>query len=302
MLYRICKLSFYTPVRFGEGLSGACTPTFRADTLFSAMYLALQPEGQADRLLEMAKAGRILLSDAFPYDGEHLFLPKPAGMESGRLKAMEDPSVLKQVKRIEWIPSGRMKEWLSGRLPLEQLQFSFGIEVSRTRVNRRGEEPLPYEVEGFRFREGCGLYVILCTKDEDCLDFAQEALRLLEAGGIGGKVSSGWGKFTLEMREPPEEIRKGLMDENSSAQLLLSSAFPDAAEGDRALSGARYALVRRGGFTADTSEKPAKKRSTYLFSSGSVFASRFSGTVTDVATVSSHPVWRYAKALMMGVN
>ena len=87
--------------------------------------------------------------------------------------------------------------------------------------------------------------------------------------------------------------------------MLLSSALPREDElTDALLEGARYHLVRKGGFVQSASHAPTprKKRSLCLFSSGSVFEGCFEGDVLDVnATLGAHPVYRYARAMWMEV-
>ena len=87
--------------------------------------------------------------------------------------------------------------------------------------------------------------------------------------------------------------------------MLLTSALPREDElTDALLEGAKYHLVRKGGFvqSASHASTPRKKRSMWLFAPGSVFERRFEGDVFDVnATPGAHPVYRYARAMWMEV-
>ena len=89
------------------------------------------------------------------------------------------------------------------------------------------------------------------------------------------------------------------------SSVLLSTATPTQDElDDDLLRGARYRVVRKGGFvqSATHSANPQKKRDLYLFTPGSTFGKRFAGDVYDVnVTPGAHPVYRYARAFWMGV-
>ena len=84
MNYFLYKLKFTTPVHFGKSDSAQSLFGSRlnvaADTLFSALcHTALEMGGtdQLDRLIEAAREGNLLLTDAFPWKT----LPKAAGSE-----------------------------------------------------------------------------------------------------------------------------------------------------------------------------------------------------------------------------
>lgn len=303
MLYRVYKLHFMTPVRFGYNAGNGMQLAFCADTLFSALYLSLLKENRQDELLEFVNSNALRLSDAFPYVHEDLYVPRPAGLFAQDAEDNDDPSVRKAMKRVQYLPGSQLSAWLAGKLMPAEIRTEFGRKVDRTRVSLREAAPLPYQVDGFKFHEECGLYFIAAVKDEMTADFLDDAVRSLAASGIGGKVSSGWGHFDLEMEMLQDPVLlKGLQASNEACQMLISTAFPGEEEADKVMQDARYVLKRRGGFTAGINEKPVKKRTTWCFAAGSTFSTRFDGIVMDVSTVSPHPVWRYAKALMIGVN
>lgn len=302
MLYGIYKFHFTTPVRFGSGSESESQMTFHADTLFSALYLACMEAGKEAELLSMVNSGMLRFSDALPFRGDTLYLPRPIGLYSKKLQTEIDASSRKLLKKLAWVPANLLSDWLQGKASPSDLIVHFGVSEERTRVNRREEIPLPYPVQCFRFFDDCGLYVIVSAKSEAILSFMDEAMTLLSASGIGGSVTSGWGHFHFEQSEPPQELHNALDAQQTSLYMLLSVGFP-AEEEAKVMEGARYLLVRRSGFTAGHHEKPIKKKTSWLLAPGSVFTRRFDGIVEDVAiSQSPHPVWRCAKALMMGVN
>ncbi len=309
MRHAICKLCFNTAVRFGSDAGGGSLTsagmTFRADMLFSALFKALLPQGQADALLSAVQCGALAFSDAMPWKGERLFLPRPVGIFSKPdAPSSEDPSQRKLLKKIAFIPSDDLSDFMAGQADLQELHGlnRFGSAFEETRVNLRdGDQPLPYRVGGFRFDEHCGLYLAV-SGDGDALTLFTRGMTALSAGGIGGKASSGWGKFSLSIEPASAEWARALADEDAGRQMLLSTALPVTDELPDALDGACYTVVRRGGFTASEQINPMKKQTVYLLGAGSTFRRRFRGGMMDVGIGMPHPVWRYARAMFMGVR
>ncbi len=302
MLYRVYKLHFLTPVRFGQSANGAIAASFYSDTLFSALFLALQETDEAQKLLEAVQKDRLRLSDGLPFDENDLYLPRPVGLYPPQSQVATDPAQRKLLKRINYLPMRRFSDWLSGTLAFTDISTAFGESFTSARVNRQDPVPRPYQVTGFRFRENCGLYVIAACADEEALAVVDKGIVLLSGSGIGGKLTTGWGHFSFDCDEAPAPLKTALSDTGAKYQMLLNAACPRQEEGDSVMGDARYLLVRRGGFTKGMDEKPVKKRTSWLLAGGSTFTKRFDGQVINAATVSPHPVWRYAKALMMGVN
>ena len=302
MANKIYKLSFLTPVRFGLMTNTASQSCVHSDTLFSALFMALMESGKNEAFLNAVQSGRLIFSDGMPFRGDELYLPRPVGLYPRTVEAEMDPGTRKLLKKIMWIPLNRFQEWLSGKVRPEELIVRFGRAMERTRVNKRGEEPVPYQVEGFRFDDGCGLYIIARGASEEELALMDEGMKLLTAAGIGGLKSSGWGKFSVFVPDVPERLRAYLEDEQAAAQMLLSVAIPSEEEGEKAVDSSSYVLVQRSGYTAASGEATTLKQTVWLFAPGSVFAGRFDGDVLDISTNAPHPVWRCAKALMMGVR
>ena len=87
----------------------------------------------------------------------------------------------------------------------------------------------------------------------------------------------------------------------------ISGPLLDAACGnlrfEAALEQAHYLLVKRSGFVASETyaKEQLRKRDLYVMQAGSCFRTRFEGDVYDVSDGGSHPVYRYAKPLLMEV-
>lgn len=307
-------LRFSAPVHFGAGRLSGTECTCDAGTLFSALYIEAlrQGEERASRLLEAARSGELQLSDAFPFiDGEY-YLPKPQVQETGGGNADQAQSTLarKAAKKLPYIPVGAFADYLDGTMdPVEESERfkELGRPYVLTKVNlTRASKPEadPYHVGGFRFGPGNGLFFLASGKHAGKL---KGLLESLQYSGIGGERSSGYGRFDFEETgDPLAQLRERLDRRGKSGKhVLLSTAAPTEDElSDELLAGARYGLVRRGGFvqSATHSATPQKKRDLYAFSSGSVFEKTFSGDVFDVnATPGAHPVFRYARAMWMEV-
>ena len=132
----------------------------------------------------------------------------------------------------------------------------------------------------------------------------------LGATGIGGKVSSGYGKFHVVQKfclnTPSDAQTKWLrraLSANRAPYLLLTTSLPQTDELDSALKDASFQLVRRSGFMAsDRVETPLKKKTQYALSAGSVLQNRYQGALYDVGLSDVHPVYRYSKPIFMGVT
>lgn len=298
---------FNGPVHFGAGRLSDGGHNFDAGTLFSALYLEALRAGCADELLEAACTGSFFISDAFPYIGETFYLPRP--MLAPELSGAEDESPTtrdtrrrKAMKKLEYLSCEHYGAYLLGEVdPVKELEgFDLGVAAVRTRVNlerRESGDAEPFHVGSFSFRPGAGLYV-LHEGDYDI----RPLLDQLSYAGIGGKRTSGYGRFeyAIEPVDPREQVTAG-----SGRSILLSTAIPrDDELTDELLAGARYRLVREGGFvqSASHSVSPQKKRDVYAFAPGSVFERRFEGDIVDVnATPGAHPVYRYARASWLEV-
>ena len=311
---RTIRLAFRGPVHFGRGRLSDGVPTCDAATLFSALFIEAVREGCQGDLIEAARAGELSLSDAFPYVGDVLYLPKPmlpAGAFDERNRAREragekvDSRERKANKKLAFVPADGYADYLAGSFDaISALEdFKLGTGYLETKVNltrSTSEDSEPYHVGGYRFRDGAGIYLVARGSYDPT-----PLLEQLSYAGLGGKRSSGYGRFEFSVSDadPTTSVASG--GHGLGISVLLSTAAPTEVElTDALLDGARYQLVRRGGFVQSTThaDTPQKKRDLYLFAAGSTFARPFEGGVFDVnATPGAHPVWRYARAMWMEV-
>ena len=302
MQYSIYKLEFQTGVHFGTGMLNESAYTFQADQLFSALYIeALKMKCQKE-LFDCVKNGKLLFSDAFPFFGQQYMIPKPMLYVEPKVKGISEQK--KKYKKIQFIPVEQLEDFLDGTMDLDGEIFKgYGTYMQQSMVNvRNNEETLPYRVGTFYFSENCGLYIIVAYESESEKTLAENLLEGLSYTGIGGKKSVGLGKFNL-LRGKMSKCMQEHLERDSNKKILLSVALPRDEELECALNGASYQLSKRSGFVAssDYADEWRKKKELFVFVSGSCFEQLFEGDVYDVSDGGSHPVYRYAKSLFMGV-
>ena len=322
MTYYLFKLRFTSAVHFGNSLSAVSLPasgmTFCADRLFSALcQAAARRAPEAPRqLCELARSRRLKLSDAFPWKGERLYLPRPC-LEAGAVRDT-DAADRKVMKKVSYLPLEQYPAYLrslSGGAAIDPktLLVRFGEETTVTRAAvADGEDALPYAVGQYRFDEGCGLYFLMGLEDSAGFAALAETIRQIGIGGIGGKVSSGYGGFTVEttcpvaeLGSPQAKLLAGALDAPEAALWVsLTASLPKEKELDAALDGALYQVIRRGGFVQASGLAGAhKKQEQFFLAAGSTFRRTYDGDVYDVAPKGCpHPVYRYAAPMFLGVN
>jgi len=307
MKYKLYRLSFTDGVHFGRGSLESGEYTFFADTLFSALCQEAGKETgeRIGQLTELVRKGRLLFSDAMPYQGDRYYVPKPMlkilqAEDSGNSQAK------KIFKKLKYIPLEYVDAFVSGRFPVEQADGLEDLGYSEMKVSafvRTGEETLPYRIETWYFNPGNGLYLLVGYEGQDELLLAEDLLDRLSFSGIGGRRNSGLGRYTLYTNAVPEPLLTGLASE-SSLYMTLSVSLPTEAEMKQALEGADFRLIRRSGFVASAAyaDEPHRKKDLFLLAAGSCVRQRFQGDVCDVSAGGSHPVYRYAKPMLLGVG
>ena len=302
MQYSIYKLEFQTGVHFGTGMLNESAYTFQADQLFSALYIEALKMNCEKELFDCVQSGKLLFSDAFPYLGQQYMIPKPMLYVEPKVKGISEQK--KKYKKIQFIPVEQLEDFLDGTMDLDGEIFKgYGTYMQQSMVNvRNNEETLPYRVGTFYFSENCGLYIIVAYESESEKTLAENLLEGLSYTGIGGKKSVGLGKFNL-LRGKMSKCMQEHLRRDSNKKILLSVALPRDEELECALNGASYQLSKRSGFVAssDYADEWRKKKELFVFVSGSCFEQLFEGDVYDVSDGGSHPVYRYAKSLFMGV-
>lgn len=322
MNYFLIKLEFDTQVHFGPSDTAQSLSVsedhFCADTIFSALcHTALQCSGISalEQLRGWVQKGELLISDSMPWREDDYFLPKPFVLSEDRKEL--SASLKKTMKKLAWIPVRSFPAFMEsvhGGTPFDPSKsaesFGFQAEVTRAAV-RDGMDAVPYRVGIYRFEENCGLYVIAAVKTAEQETALLSLFQMLGMGGIGGKISSGYGKFHLKDTVQLNEVYGNqtgwlysALSKKTGLSLLLSTSLPKESELELALENATFQVVRRGGFVAsDTyAETPRKKKTQFFLRAGSMLSYRFEGDLYSVGGSGNHPVYRYAKPLFLGVD
>jgi len=311
MIAKIYRLHFTGEVHFGEGTLDSSARIFRADTLFSALCIEAVKSGRLDELVRSAGDGRLLFSDAFPYDKDNLYVPKPLDRPELPKGQEQDVKERKKFKKLEYVAAGMLGDYMRGMLDFDKNRTCFGNSSTHEKVSiRSGEiDPAPYRVGSFRFGvkedSACGLDVLALAEADEAMRLSDELFDSLSYSGIGGKRSAGFGRFTVESCDPADTCHELADHVKSPGEcdpgrrcMLLSTALPDDDTLGDALDGANYLLEKRSGFVAqEDGTESLRKKDLYVFKSGSCFAHAFNGTIRDVSKGTPHPVYRYAKAM-----
>ena len=306
MKYVAYKLFFQTGVHFGSGMLDETRQCFLADTLFSALCVEAVKMGNQtlEKLYQLVKNGEILFSDSFPFIDDTLYIPKP--MLSIKCED-SDISSRKKWKNLKYIPLQELQNYLLGKMDVEKESHrleELGTTIVQQKVSLMDEEKSePYSVGVFYFQEGNGLYFIVGYEKEENLTFLEQLIDSLGFQGIGGKVSSGLGKYSMLPIELPTDITRR-MERTKGKFMVLTTSLPKEDEMERAISQANYLLEKRSGFIQSETyaKEQVKKQVQYFLQSGSIVYNRYSGDVYEVGRKGTHSVWRYGKPLLMGVS
>lgn len=305
MNYRLYQMEFLNGIHFGIQALDDTQIMLPADTLFSALCQEALRIGKLEELVFLAEQGDFLLSNGFPYVGKDYFLPKPMlRLEADQKQG--DSVQKKQFKKMKFVSLKKIESYLQGKIDKEDLDKieQMGMFDMRTSVAIRGQEsPQPYFLKIYNFKEGNGLYILVGGKEKKNFQLFEMLFESLSYTGVGGKKSSGLGRFEFAERKIPDELLKRL-NAQSSQYMLLSTALPEEHELDAVMGEASYQLIKRSGFVDSFhyAEQYRRKRDLYVFSPGSCFKRTFRGKIYDVSSGGSHPVYRYAKGMFLGVD
>lgn len=310
MRYDLLRLEFSTPVHFGSGRLDTAEITFCADRLFSAICIEALKKGGEEYLMkiyECVRNGKLLLSDGLPYIGDTYYIPKPViHIEHSH---DDSSSVLKKAfKKLSYIPVDKTGDFIKGDIDPESENEKFS-NIGRfgkrylVAVRNGKEDSLPYRVGDFTFAENSGLYIILGCEDDDLYYDMSKLIEAIGYSGIGGKISSGMGKFSVKPKKMPEGFLRAFEGEHDR-YISLSVCMAKNDELEAILENAGYVMLKRSGFinSYTYADNYQKKIDFYCFAAGACFEKKFEGDVFDVSQGGAHPVWRYAKPMLMGVD
>lgn len=306
MKYRIYKLKFNAPVHFGKHSLDKSDNVCMADTLFSALFIEAIKMDMAEKFYDLVNNNELIFSDAMPYIGSELYIPKP--IMKLEYTSEGDSKVKKAFKKLNYLPIDKLSDYINGRLDANEInmefQENFGDYEMKTVAAIRGlDETLPYHIQSFRYGENSGLYIITGYENDDADEVFSELIESLGYTGIGGERSSGYGRFEARVGDIPDDLLNRLQ-KNYGTYMTLSIYLPDDDKLEEGVSESEYSLLKRSGFTdVSVSHNDTKrKRDLFMFKSGSTFKNTFSGSIFNVASDNVQPVYRCGKAIWMGVK
>lgn len=307
MNYVRYKMTFQKGLHFGKRNLEDSEYTFFADTFFSALCQEAVRFGKEylDKLVSITKQGKLVFSDGFPYIEDTFYIPKP--MLHINVEKNGDSTVKKAYKKLSYIPSDCLEQYLKGELDVisEKNKFKkLGKSSVKNIVAIRGEEEArPYRLGVFNFEKGCGIYFILGYEDEKDKMFVEEIMEALSFSGIGGKRTSGLGRFDFYSGKIEEKFVKRL-GVSGDLYMTLSTSLPKEDELEEVLEDANYSMIKRSGFvnSYNYADEFLRKRDLYVLASGACVKSVFDGDVYDVSEGGKHSVYRYAKPLFLEVS
>jgi hypothetical protein len=121
----------------------------------------------------------------------------------------------------------------------------------------------------------------------------------LQYAGIGGKRSSGYGRFDLTITDIPDALKNRLTKVHQGTVMALTTSLPIEKEFEHAMETGSYLLSKSSGFAFSTeTNENYRKQDLYKFASGSTFCETFTGQIVDVRPLDfPHEVLNYAKPL-----
>ena len=341
MAYYIFTLKFLTPVHFGDAANGGfldkIAMSCSSDTLFAALCneAALQGEAVVQEFVEKVSEKKIAFSSLMPYfrvlDKEkkketdiHFYLPKPLltnEVNKQSAKSFQEikqlATKLKKQKKTSFIRASQISQLLQSRKNgvAPELQVDdFAVPFVSGRVNLRDEKPQPYYVGSYVFADNAGLYLLCSVEDDADVDFVEKLLSSLGASGIGGKRSSGYGKFALADDRWELDDDGGIYDDDSAIALMLFATdsslqmcvAPLCPQQEDMLSvkAGAYRLVKRGGFISSLElGENVKRNSIYMLAEGSCFSKRLKGRMLEQSIAGlSHQVYRNGLGMFLGLR
>lgn len=309
MNYKLYKLRFTTAVHFGIDRVSYSDVVFSADRLFSAfcseLVNTMDDVNEANtKIMDFVEAidkGEFLISDALPYIGDNLYVPKPL------LTGVCYPND----EKLKYLPYDKVHDYIRGSMTCNTIDnemknfYSLGSFSSFDCVGYIDtlDNPKPYTIGSFTYNKGNGLYFILGYEDESLFYDFDDIMSILGYIGIGGKLSSGFGKFEIDYDAALPENFEYKLSSDADTYMSLSVCLPKNNELENALKGSCYNLIARTGFVSSDSYDVHQIKTLHCFSSGSTFVNKFKGSVVDMSEgKGSHPVYKYAKPFFMNIK
>lgn len=331
MDYYVYPLHFVTPVHFGDVSQGGTLENtslmFSSDSFFGACCSELSHDEEIlQNFVKLVTEEQILISSLFPYyqgvEGLELYtsvpmmkIEVPENQITSYAEVKIEATKRKRLKRHEFLRTSRVQHF--SRLVREKIEVTepvFGQENTITQVNMRGEQSRPYYVGSYRFVEKAGLYIVVGFADESCRSLFESILERLGYSGIGGKRSSGWGKFELAedpilldedgLYEDDKALYEMINNKESSLQMCISTCVPIEPDELNLLKKGSFKLKKRSGFVVvENAALQYKRNSYYALAEGSVCPKALHGRMLSIqSSVLPYTIYRNGCGFWIGVD
>ncbi len=322
--YTMIKLKEMSPLHVGTGkenydFSSSCLHSDTISAALASMKVRFVGEDGVKEFLDS-----FVISSAFPYIGEHFFLPRPLGKVDIEINDCDEYTSRKKLKSIRYIEQILWKRLVNGErvvVSISQLKNGFLLsngkdfrQPYKSVVHQRVAVPRtdelcaePFYFDWTFFEDNAGLYCLTDAKGQK-LDELVALFELLGENGIGTDKNIGGGKFSVETFP---FVISDIKDSDSS--MLLSLYLPTEKEISHIdLYNSRYEVCHRGGFMAGSQENDfwhLRKKSIYMFSVGSILKTSIplEGKVVDLHPDNyqdprMHPVYRSGKPFVIPIK
>ena len=189
MNYKLYKLEFTGGVHFGQRLLEDTDISFQADTLFSALCQEAVKKRISGEITTISKNGSDAFFGCISIYGKTILSSQTVYMEPFQRKRRGFQKE-ENLEKMKYLPAELLEDYCHGEFPIEKAKNlqDLGNFQMKTSVGIRGQEdPQPYRVKYFRFKEGNGLYFLVGYQNTESEDFAEELIEMLSYSGIGGK-------------------------------------------------------------------------------------------------------------------
>ncbi|MBS4456710.1 type III-A CRISPR-associated RAMP protein Csm4 [Tuanshanicoccus lijuaniae] len=280
---------------FGSGLLETALPTITCDRLYSAMVNEAFAIGVGEAFINRTLKDDFVLSDTLI---EHfgLYFPKPIGYPLRVNQQNElDRSAVKKLKKISMLHEDSIESFIAGNFDTEDIKQYYDEQNEKYKteyVTRKGIDP--YRV-GYVSYEDDVYLAFIATKDS----LVEQVMTSLQYSGIGGKRTSGYGRFELDIQPLESYIEERITLEYDGPVMLLSTALPIDADLEEAIASGNFLVHKSSGFAFSEQAKGAfRKQDLYKFRAGSTFSRSFRGSIVDVSPDSFvHPVYNFARPI-----
>jgi len=289
----------FDSAHFGEGHLNESHPTFDASRLYSALFQEALKLHKEEAFLILSQDPLFVLSDAFPYINGQPYLPKPIGYPEYKENDSDDLKKVRQqakkVKKINYIPISRFNDYLNQSASIDELVELQKQATANSYVTKKGNDP--YEVGITTYNSS--LYIL--ASQSELFDLLIESL---QHSGLGGKRTSGYGQFSVECLDMPEDFKQHLSFDSDKVSMLLTTSIPKEEELVKSMTSAYYLIKKSSGFLySETSKEQLRKQDLFKFNAGSTFQYSFKGSIVDVRPDAfPHPVWNFSKGLFYKIE